>query len=284
LWLDRVRVSDAEYPILSVDDMTRIRCRHPAPIALFLACYTGAFDAAEDCLAERLVREPGGPVAAVAASRVAMPYAMAVMSTELMDECFRQRTATLGEALLHAKQRMVHEQPSDRPGRIMLDSLAAAANPGASLAGERLEHVQMFNLLGDPLLRLRYPKQMEMIITPGLPGQTMKVAGVTPVAGRCTVELVVPRGALTFSPPSRRKSPQNADDPSQFQEVYSRANDARLAAVEMPVSAGRFETQLSVPLTAPKRCFVRAYVEGRDDFAAGASEVRFPPDPPSPTP
>ena len=284
LWLDHVRVPNGEYPILGVDDIGKIRCRHTAPIALFLACYTGAFDAAEDCLAERMIREPGGPVAVVAASRVAMPYAMAVMSTELMYECFHHRMATLGEALLHAKQQMVRQQPSDRPGRVMLDSLASAANPGASLAAERLEHVQMFNLLGDPLLRLRYPKGVEMIITPGSPGQTMKVAGVTPVAGRCTVELVVPRGALTFSPPSRREYPQNADDPAQFQDVYAHANDARLATVEMPVSAGRFEAQLSVPLTAPRRCFVRVYVEGRDDFAAGASEVRFPPDQPSHTP
>jgi hypothetical protein len=167
----------------------------------------------------------------------------------------------------------------------MLDTLAAAANPGSSsLAAERVEHVQLFNLLGDPLLRLRYPKVVEMILIPGSPGQTLKVAGVTPVSGRCTVELVVPRGSLTFSPPSRREYPQNAEEQSQFQEVYTRANDGRLATVELPVSAGRFETQLSVPTTAPRRCFVRAFVEGRDDFAAGSAEVLFPSDDRNPTP
>lgn len=276
LWLDQVRVPDAEYPILSIDDAGKVQCRHPAPIALFLACYTGAYDAAEDCLAERLVREPGGPVAAVAASRVAMPYAMAVMSTELMHECFQCRPATLGEALLRVKQRMIRGQAVDRPGRLMLDTLASVANPRSSLAAERAEHVQMFNLLGDPLLRLRHPKSVDMILTPGSPGQTLKIAGIAPMAGRCTIELVVPRGVLTFAAPSRREYPQNPEDLAQYQDVYARANDSRLAAIELPVSTGRFEAQLSVPSSAPRRCFVRVYVEGRDDFAVGAVEVQFP--------
>jgi hypothetical protein len=285
LWLDHVRVPNGEYPILDADDIGKIHCRHGAPIALFLACYTGAFDAAEDCMAERMLREPDGPVAVVASSRVGMPYAMAVMSTELMDECFRLRTATLGEALLHAKQRMVRQSKSDRPSRVMLDALASAASPGsASLAAERIEHVQLFNLLGDPLLRLQHPKVVDMILTPASPGETLKVAGVTPVAGRCTVELVVPRGTLTFSPPARREYPQNADEQTQFQDVYTRANDGRLAMIELPVSAGRFETLLSVPVTAPRRCYVRAYVEGRDDFAAGAAAVQFPEDDRNQTP
>ena len=56
-----------------------LRSLHGAPIACLLACYTGAFDCSGDCLAEEMLRAPGGPVAVVGGSRVTMPYAMACL-------------------------------------------------------------------------------------------------------------------------------------------------------------------------------------------------------------
>ncbi|MGH7138162.1 MAG: C25 family cysteine peptidase, partial [Pirellulales bacterium] len=77
--LDRVQVPGGEHSILRVNDVARLGARGGPSIALFLACYTAAFDAQGDCLAEELLRAAGGPVATIGGSRVTMPYAMSVL-------------------------------------------------------------------------------------------------------------------------------------------------------------------------------------------------------------
>jgi len=151
LGLDRVRVPGGWYHILGARDVPKVKCEHGAPIALFLACYTGAIDAGDDCLAERLLRQDDGPVAAVAGSRVTMPYAMTILATALMDQCFNERCPTLGEALLRAKHELMKEPSESDQRRTMLDSIAAAISPAPKkLAAERAEHLLLFNLIGDP--------------------------------------------------------------------------------------------------------------------------------------
>jgi hypothetical protein len=278
LGLDRVQVPAGNYHILSTADTPKLRCRHTAPIALFLACYTGALDARDECLAEQMVHAPGGPVAVVAGSRVTMPYAMAVMSSELMKECFQRRTETLGEALLHAKRNMLQDPPPGNLERATLDALAAAISPDPKqLAAERAEHVLLFNLLGDPLLRLRYPRPVEIRAETATAGGRLRVVGATPVDGPCLVELVSPRGTLTFTPPPRPQYPQGSAELAHFQEVYRRANDGRWSAAEALVRNGRFEAELAVPRTAQGRCHLRVYVEGEDSFALGSAEIEIHP-------
>ena len=275
LGLDRVRVPEGRYHILDVRDVPKLTCRPPrAPIALFLACYTGAIDARDDCLAERMLRTPGAPVAVIAGSRVTMPYAMGVLSTELMDQCFRKECPTLGEALLRAKRNLVSEAKDD-PRRKMLDSVASAISPDPSkLAAERAEHLLLFNLIGDPLLRLHHPKPVR-IETPSVAtaGDALEVTGTSPLDGRCRIELVVPLGRFTFTPRKRRQYPQSAAALAAFQEVYQKANDPRLAAQDVVAAEGRFRARLNVPPEARGECRVRVFIEGADDFALGVATV-----------
>ena len=145
---------------------------------------------------------------------------------------FRKRRPTVGEALLHAKQGMMKEPAAGDQQRAMLDAMAAVVSPAAKqMAEERAEHVLMFNLIGDPLLRLRYPEEIKVEAPKtAAPGEPLKVAGSTPVEGRGTVELVVRRGRLAFKPPVRREYPQTAAGLAEFQEVYCQANDQRLVS------------------------------------------------------
>ena len=139
-------------PILEAADARALVARNGAPIACLFSCYAGAFDGPEDCLAEELLRAPGGPVAVLAGSRVTMPYAMTVLGAEMLDQCFAQQQATLGDALLAAKRALVAPAKSHSL-RASLDAMAALLSPApADLAAERQEHLAMFNLLGDPLL------------------------------------------------------------------------------------------------------------------------------------
>lgn len=275
LGLDMVHVPGGEYPILDSSDVPKLRCAHAGPVALFLSCYAGAFDADADCLAEQMLRTPGGPVAILAGSRVTMPYAMSVLARGLMQECFQRHCPTLGEAVLHAKQGLLREPDAKDEGRAMLDAIAGAISPAPKmLAAERLEHVLQFNLVGDPLLRLRYPRSVALkVAATADAGQRLTIAGDSPLAGRATIELVARRDRLTFIPPRRSEYPASPEALAKFQDTYDRANDQRLTSVDIPLAAGPFSVELDVPGEAEGACHVRAYVEGAGDFALGAADV-----------
>ena len=133
--LDWIRVPIGVAPILEREDVGHVRCPSGPPIAVFLSCYTAAFDDPEDCLAERLLLQEAGPVAVLGGSRVTLPYGMAVLGSLLMDETFQNRRPTVGEILLEAKRRLGAESATG-PDASWLDLVARVASPTAGqLAG-----------------------------------------------------------------------------------------------------------------------------------------------------
>jgi len=295
--LDRLRVPGGEHHIFDLHDVTKLACREELPIAFFMACYTGAFDASADCLAEEMLRHPGAPVAVIAGSRVTMPYGMAVLGMELLDAHFQdQRTTseamTLGDVFLRAKRRMAGNgvagngvnneyRPALDEYRPAIDLLANVLSPVKSdLAGERLEHLQLFNLLGDPLLRIARPRRLEVrsasSVRAGelleIDGQCL-VNGRSPVNGLATIELTIRRDRLRFRPPIRSTYSSASDATAQYDDVYRQANDSCYVRVQTTVRDGRFEAMLKVPPDAWGECQVRVFVEGSDEFAMGSAEV-----------
>lgn len=277
--VDHLRAPDGFHSILSAEDVDKLDSQHGSPVALFLACYTGAFDGAEDCLAERMLRVQGGPVAVLAGSRVTMPYGMGVLGIEMLKECFVHRAPTLGELMLNAKRNTVLK-PRDDPGSQSLDAVAMLLNPkGSSLLDERREHLLLFNLLGDPLTRLAHPHEVELTVPESaLAGGSLSIRGQSPLDGEATVELVVRRDRLTFRPAARTEWRATAEASADFADVYRRANDARLASVRVPVRSGAFSLDLDIPERAWGDCHVRVFVQGHDDqereaCAIGASDL-----------
>ncbi len=279
LELAPLRVPGAEFPIFSTSDTGQLDCREGRPIALFLSCYAGAFDAYDDCLAEEMLRAPGGPVSVIAASRVTMPYAMSLMALELCRQTLDGPAETLGEALLAAKRQLVIDGAERSDARAALDALAAVVSPMPDkLAEQRREHALLFNLIGDPLLRLRRPKPVDLSVPAEIsPGGTVAVAGSSPIDGRAVVELVVPRDRLVTGSFRRSEFPQLPDDWAEFQETYAKANDRRLAWAETEVRGGRFAATLTVPENARGSCHFRVFVEGSEDFGLGAAETTAKP-------
>ena len=154
--LDRVPTATGSESILSVGDVPKLRCSGHSPLAVLVACSTGAMDAPHDCLAEELLMAEEGPVAVIAATRITMPYGNTVLGCELLRSCFRDRPEHLGDTLRIA-QRKTLAASTDNPLRASLDSMAAGISPPpVDLESERREHVLMYHLFGDPLLHLRY--------------------------------------------------------------------------------------------------------------------------------
>lgn len=282
--LDRVHVPGAAYPILEQRDVIKLDCQHGSPIALLLACYTGAFDFPRECLAEEMLRLPGGPVAVLAGSRVTMPYAMAVLSSGMIDECFQNRPATLGEIVLRAKRRSVEasapvgdvsdEAPAKIDNRQLLDALGKMMSPHPNLDAERKEHLALFNLLGDPLLRIAYPEPVTLESPEEIAaGGTLPLKITSPFAGKCTVQIVCRRDCLTFDVPSRPEFSLESSSLDGLHAVYEKANDHRFSEHLLDISAGQFEADLPVPSSARGPCHVRVFIEGKDRHALGATSL-----------
>ena len=292
--LDYMRGPEGAHRILTADDIAQLRCETGNPIAFFMACYTGAFDAPQDCIAEEMLRTPGGPVAIFSGSRVTMPYAMAVLGTELIQQCFTHRVETLGEAIMNAKRAMLadpkqaakhnDEQADDATNkspldpsqtRKTLDMLASIISPAPDeLEAERREHVQMFNLFGDPLLRLRHGSTINLEVSADSnAGDLLQITGNSPVGGRCLIELVATRGQLTYEPAARSKYEASPMAIAAFNTDYQRANNRCWVKQEHQIEPGPFQVDLKIPTEAIGKGHVCVFIEGTQDYAQGASDL-----------
>ncbi len=273
----RFEVPGHKYPILNMPDAAALRGGQGRPIALFLSCLAGALDARGQCLASALAAAPGGPIAVVAASRVTMPYGETLLATNFSDELFRGQRETLGEALQDVKRKMLAAPKKDDARRAVLDALAAAfVTSGKNQAAERAEHVLMYNLIGDPLLRLRRPQPVNIQLAKrAAAGGILQIDGLSPIAGRATVELVVRRDRTRRPRPVRKSYPADAKELAAFDEVYKEANDPCLKSVQLAVEKGPFQAKFAVPRTAIGTCAVTVLIGGKGELATGSAPVEI---------
>lgn len=266
--LDRVAGPDGPRAVLASDDVELLqRSADGAPIALLLACYTGAFDASEEALAERMLLSDGGPIAVLAGSRVTMPYGNAITAQGLIQAVYHERAERLGDAWLYAQR----ELATDAGGveglaerRRLIDLLAGALTASAELLPpERLEHVHLYNLLGDPALRLRHPEPISLTAPRGVaPGEKFSVEGVAPHEGKLTVAVSpLPGGAKVDAGASRL-------------ERYEQANGAELVRIEVPdQAAGPFRVEFALPESARGAVRIVARIEGSEGWSRGSAPL-----------
>ena len=273
--LDRVHADTLVLPILETDDIPRFRSASGLPIAVILACYTGAYDQSEDCLGELMVRQPDGPVAAICGSRVTTPYAMAVFASGLLQGYFAERQAVLGDVFLAAKRELGRPAQDGSPQRKLLDSLAKTFSPTKDqLADERAEHQLLLNLLGDPLLQLPQASPLALqcrrhTVSSGI----LRVEGVAPFAGTGLFELVCRRDQ-SVHPMDHPRSPQWTDDHlADMDRVYEQANNKVWTARQVELDSGRFAVELEVPAHARGSAFVRVMIQDDREFALGSHPV-----------
>lgn len=276
--LDYVRVPNNSFPILSSQDVAAVRNQGCPPIAIFLACYTGAFDAPRDCLAESLHRSPGGPVAVYAGSRVTMPYAMSVMGTEMMQQYFQEQQPTLGRLILESKRQSIRLQ-GKTGNRKMLDTMAQLVSPKPKLLKEeRYEHLALFNLLGDPLLQLPHASPVELKAPKSAhPGETIEIAGQSPMPDKVHVELVCRRDGFVTPLPKRLEYQADHAQLTTYNEVFRTANDRAWQAIDLDATDGEFLTQLQIPEKCQGPCHVRVWIEGASQVGLGSQDIEIVP-------
>lgn len=273
--LSRLAIGDAVVPVLEPDDVPSCQSDVGPPIAVLLACYTGAFDQASDCVAEEMLMTPKGPVAVICGSRVTMPYGMAVFGTALMDAYFHESSPLLGDVFLAAKRELASDGPENSSNRKLLDAIALTLSPNKDeLPLERQEHVLMFQLLGDPLLVTAKPALVQVDCRRHTEaGKIIQVHGESPIGGKCLVELACRRDRLTSDVPRRTQLHLDHSALAAMNDAYALANDQRWTGRRVDIQPGAFVVELNVPSHATGAGHVRVFVEGEDRFALGAAPI-----------
>jgi hypothetical protein len=275
--LDRVPPTRSGRPVLSLSDLPSLNRPHSSsPIALLLACYTGAFDAHEDCLAERMLLADGGPIAVLAGSRVTMPYGNASAAMGLIHAVYHQKSERLGDAWRNTLNEMAtpaSQDPELQSRRLMVDGIASLLGSASTIDKERHEHMQLYNWLGDPTLRLCNEQSLQIDEVPEATAhQPLTISGTSPVSGTLVVEihrrLGTPAIGIDKSSPS-----------------YLAANDTMLGRMEQSIAKGAWQCQLSLSDTVKSSqppstpVIIKATVEGKTQCAAGSRTtwLRSPP-------
>jgi len=276
--LDRIYMPDQSHEILNGKTVSKLDCKAGNPIAIFLACYTGATDHPQDCLAENMLRQKNGPIAAICGTRVTMPYAMSLLSLEMVHEFFNGKVVTLGELTMLAKTQMVNGSDNNQEYRDLIEGMGRTFSPTPKLLKqERLEHVQLIHLLGDPLLRLKRPTPLTIKAdSKAVVGDKIKIKGTAATAGKLTVELAYQRDRFRVRPPRRKQYDSSESSFEQYQKTYQQAQQLVCATRSIMVnSAGEFETEIEVPEGTSGRCVVRAMLVSESDFSIGSSPIEI---------
>ena len=273
--LDRIHMPDQSHEILSNQTVSKLNCQNGDPIAIFLACYTGDFHDPRDCLAENMLRQPEGPIAVVCGTRVTMPYAMGLLSLEMVHEYFDGKAETLGELIRVAKRRMVDGSENHPEYREMIEGMGKTFSPLPKLLKqERLEHVHLMHLLGDPLLRVKRPSKLKMdVVESCVAGETLVVGCDIPVEGILKIDLAYKRDRLRNRMPRRREYDSSETSFSEYQSTYEQACDLVCTDRSILVRPGSVKLDLEIPPSATGKCVVRAMLVSEDGLHLGASPI-----------
>jgi hypothetical protein len=295
--LDWVRMPDRQaYGIMECRDCGALPAAKCAPIALFLACSTGAFDKPEDCLAEDLLRAESGPVAILASSRVAMPYGLSVFGMEALQAGLVEKSATLGEVVRLAKVRSL-PTTSTKPAketapnqaatqhiatRKMLDGMAGLLTPGGHDSQQELvEHAHLLQLIGDPCLRLSYPQAAKLQgPTKAKAGSTIEItaqAEQLPLApgmkpGVVRWELRMPSGKLKEKMSVREKYLANDIQWAEMQATYEAALDTVIAS-QSQAADQPWQTSFTIPADARGEYQIRCWHSHDNGCATGTHTI-----------
>ena len=259
-----------DYEVGTADDARSIRIPSGKPLFFSIACDTGAFDRPEGVasIAERMVLNPDGPIAAFAASRESHPYPNALYGLGIIQRFLDHHPPTVGEGIVELKQAM-------REGSIGVAELLVDVDVNAL----KKEHEGLYNFFGDPATRLRYPAEARVSVGGDVrAGATFTVdveaPGVT--SGRAAVTLetarsVIRPGVATAAELDRMSAAAALE---KIADDHALANDKVLARVDQPVGGGRARVTLTAPAAAGDYV-VKVLVEGGGGgVAAGHAALR----------
>lgn len=260
------------YQLGSTWDLEKLRIGDGKPFFLALTCSNGFFDLRErmQSVAEVLVLNPGGAIAAFAASRVSHPYPNALYGDAIVQTFIKERAATIGEGIVAAKELM-------RQGELPLAPLLFESDP-TELAEE---HVGLYNLFGDPATILQYPAMARLTIENPqekyLPGTLAKintdVQGIS--TGKAVLTIETKRSVIRGPVPSAIALRQMSEPElwESMRTTYNAAIDKVVSRNEQALTGGK--AAFAVELPAIEGDYViKVFVTGNGEASTGHVRVK----------
>ena len=240
------------------------------PFAFFFACSNGSYAGDAGSISEAVLWQPGGPIAAFAASDLTHPYANAIYPYEMQRALFDALPSTFGQAIRLAKIASIENQDETRD---VMEAFAALSGvTDEEMATIERETLDLYNLLGDPALPTLYaPGAVEFDAVVGAVADGhVDVSGWTPnvQTGSAFVTLEVDANQhLGLLDPDR-------DDPAVINSNWAIANDRLAAQLDVPVVNGRFEASLDFDPDLPGDAwFIKVYADDGEQDAFGHRAV-----------
>ena len=131
----------------------------------------------------------------------------------------------------------------------------------------------MFNLLGDPLLRLNYPRGVKLTSpVTARNGSDIQVGFQAPVAGKAILELAAERGVQRFVPMQRQEFDRTLV--ARYTDEYIQANDAVWHSEERAVNAAEaVSVKMKVENISPGFQTIRLYLQGDQHVYIGSKRI-----------
>jgi hypothetical protein len=207
------------------------------------------------------MRNPHGPVAVLGSHGICFAAMVQLASDGLFQSlCGAKPPERLGDAWMRLKESLAKGK-IDALSYWLLDK--ADGDPTIPQATQRLEHLEMFVLLGDPALRLPVlPSDVKLTVAGTVEATgTLTVTGDVPerlAGGKVRVTLERP---LTSEPADLQPLPGEKDERAAVMlGNHERANRFVLVEREATIKDRRFEVKLEIPAEAPwPRLLIRAY-------------------------
>jgi len=268
---DDVHFQRRHYDIANTSDLERLTIGDGKPFYISITCNTGAYDLEHArSVAEVLVLNPTGAIAAFASSRESHPYSNALYGQAVVEVFLQGRPKSVGEGILEVKRRMLEGSIPLAP--ILFKDDAEELN---------VEHEGLYNLFGDPATELRYPAKADIALK-GSPAAVAPGAALT-----VTVEAPsVPSGTAALTVETRRSVirgklvPSEAIEKMKEREAwaamsknYATAIDKVVARESKPMEGGRATFRIKAP-RAPGEYEIKVFAAGSGEGAAGHLRVK----------
>jgi hypothetical protein len=236
---------------LDVESLAAVQCKNRTPLMAFFACVTGDyFSSSRDCEAETVMKNQSGPTAILVSTATTHPYANHVLAAELQQVLFHERPETYGEAIMRAKWLTRYRQDEERE---TWRALAASFEDEGVLDGVLLDQIYVYNLLGDPAIRLRMPPRTVTVQGQDVVrGTDLAVSGHVDgwQQGTVRVALVCEHGRI-LGPMQTLPAQGTASYVQTVQSNWNNAMDHEVVVGTWPVTNGQFSGLLTVPASTP---------------------------------
>lgn len=273
MYLDDARFNGRRYDIGNMPDFVSLRIGDGKPFFVSITCSTGFFDLRNGrrSVAEALVMNPEGAIAALASSRESHPYPNALYGEAIVKTFVEERAPTIGEGVVTVKRRM-------REGEVPLAPLLFQSDPEALAE----EHVGLYNLLGDPATVLQYPASAVVKLEGGpearAPGAEVAVSVDAPSipTGKALLTVETKRSVVRAKVPSEsalEAMPEN-EAWEAMRAGYAAASDKVVSRVEEAVTSGRARFRVKMP-SEPGVYAIKVFVAGSGDAAMGHARVNI---------